>query len=79
MPTAPFTSSGRIWQTPSRSSTPSSRSPGAVPLYGCVLNCTQAGTTRSGYRYGYRYGYQYGYSSHYSHYSHYSSDAGDQR
>ena len=33
---------------------------GAVPLYGCVLNCTQAGTTRSGYRYGYRYGYQYG-------------------
>ena len=39
---------------------------GAVPLYGCVLNCTQAGTTRSGYRYGYRYGYQYGYSSHYS-------------
>ena len=52
---------------------------GAVPLYGCVLNCTQAGTTRSGYRYGYRYGYQYGYSSHYSHYSHYSSDAGDQR
>ena len=52
---------------------------GAVPLYGCVLNCTQAGTTRSGYRYGYRYGYQYGYSSHYSHYSHYSSDAGDRR
>ena len=51
---------------------------GAVPLYGCVLNCTQAGTTRSGYRYGYRYGYQYGYSS-YSHYSHYSSDAGDRR
>ena len=52
---------------------------GAVPLYGCVLNCTQAGTTRSGYRYGYHYGYQYGYSSHYSHYSHYSSDAGDRR
>ena len=51
---------------------------GAVPLYGCVLNCTQAGTTRSGYRYGYRYGYQYGYSS-YSHYSHYSSDSGDRR
>ena len=48
-------------------------------LLGCVLNCTQAGTTRSGYRYGYRYGYQYGYSSHYSHYSHYSSDAGDRR
>ncbi len=66
------------WQTPSRSSTPSQSALRRRALYGCVLNCTQAGTTRSGYRYGYRYGYQYGYSS-YSHYSHYSSDSGDRR
>ena len=42
---------------------------GGVDLLGCVLNCTQAGTTRRGYggRYsGYAYGYKYAdsYSSH---------------
>lgn len=46
-----------------------------VPLIGCVLNHTQAGTTRSGYgskystTYGYSYGYKYSDGYHYSSYS----------
>ena len=46
-----------------------------VPILGCVLNHTQAGTTRYGYgskyssTYGYSYGYKYSDGYHYSSYS----------
>ena len=54
-----------------------------VPILGCVLNCTQAGTTRYGYgsKYGagYGYGYHYGKNYGYRHsYSRYHSDDAEQ-